>query len=102
MATQKGGGGKKGAGLMGWGSSPRSSVGGMGTDAGKEKRDTTPYPLLIAVLSVLLTFFIVMPIMGTLWVDLDALRTSLVVKLKRLDMEIKRVEKLRRQLEEEQ
>jgi hypothetical protein len=57
---------------------------------------------LIAVLSVLLTFFIVMPIMGTLWVDLDALRTSLVVKLKRLDMEIKRVEKLRRQLEEEQ
>jgi len=40
--------------------------------------------------------------MGALWVDLDALRTSLVVKLKRLDMEIKRVEKLRRQLEEEQ
>jgi hypothetical protein len=74
----------------------------MGTDAGKEKRDTTPWTLLIAVLSIMLTFFIVMPIMGALWVDLDALRTSLVVKLKRLDMEIKRVEKLRRQLEEEQ
>ena len=74
----------------------------MGSDSSKEKRDTTPYPLLIAVLSVLLTFFIVMPIMGALWVDLDALRTSLVVKIKRLDMEIKRVEKLRRQLEEEQ
>jgi hypothetical protein len=94
MATQKGGGGKKGSGIMGWGSSPRSGVGGMGTDAGKEKRDTTPYPLLIAVLSVLLTFFIVMPIMGALWVDLDALRTSLQV-------EIKRAEKLRKQLQYE-
>jgi hypothetical protein len=46
------------------------------------------------VLSVLLTFFIVMPIMGALWVDLDALRTSLQV-------EIKRVEKLRKQLQYE-
>ena len=94
MATQKGGGGKKGSGFMGWGSSPSSGVGGVGSDAGKEKRDTTPYPLLIAVLSVLLTFFIVMPIMGALWVDLDALRTSLQV-------EIKRVEKLRKQLQHE-
>jgi hypothetical protein len=102
MATQKGGGGKKGSGFMGWGNSPSSGVGGVGSDSSKEKRDTTPYTLLIAVLSVLLTFFIVMPIMGALWVDLDAMRTSLVVKLKRLDMEIKRVEKLRRQLEEEQ
>lgn len=74
----------------------------MGNDSSNEKRDTTPWTLLIAVLSVLLTFFIVMPIMGNLWVDLNALRTSLVVKLKRLDMEIKRVEKLRRELEEKQ
>jgi len=66
----------------------------VGNDAGKEKRDTTPYTLLIAVLSVLLTFFIVMPIMGALYVDLDALRTSLQV-------EIKRVEKLRKQLQQE-
>ena len=102
MATQKGGGGKKGSGIMGWGANTRSGVGGVGADAGKEKRDTTPWTLLIAVLSVLLTFFIVMPIMGALWVDLDAMRTSMVIKLKRLDMEIKRVEKLRRQLEEEQ
>ena len=94
MATQKGGGGKKGSGIMGWGNSPRSSVGGVGNDAGKEKRDTTPYTLLIAVLSVLLTFFIVMPIMGALYVDLDALRTSLQV-------EIKRAEKLRKQLQQE-
>ena len=74
----------------------------MGNDSGKEKRDTTPWSLLIAILSILLTFFIVMPIMGNLWVDLNALRTSLVVKLKRLDMEIKRVETLRRELEENQ
>ena len=66
----------------------------MGNDSGKEKRDTTPWPLLIAVLSVLLTFFIVMPIMGNLWVDLDALRTS-------LQIEIKRVEHIRRQLQQE-
>jgi hypothetical protein len=45
-------------------------------------------------MSVLLTFFIVMPIMGALYVDLDALRTSLQV-------EIKRVEKLRKQLQQE-
>lgn len=66
----------------------------MGNDSGKEKRDTTPWTLLIAVLSVLLTFFIVMPIMGNLWVDLDALRTS-------LQIEIKRVEHIRRQLQQE-
>lgn len=66
----------------------------MGTDSSKEKHDATPWSLLIAVLSLLLTFFIVMPIMGNLWVDLDALRTSLKV-------EIKRVEKLRKQLQQE-
>jgi flagellar biosynthesis protein FliP len=66
----------------------------VGSDSGKEKRDTTPYTLLIAILAVLLTFFIVMPIMGALYVDLDALRTSLQV-------EIKRAEKLRKQLQQE-
>lgn len=73
----------------------------MGDDAGKEKHDATPWSLLITILVLVLTFFIVMPVMGNLWVDLDALRTALTVKLKRLDMELKRVEQLRRQLEEE-
>jgi hypothetical protein len=94
MATQKGSGGKKGSGIMGWGANTRNSVGSVGSDSGKEKRDTTPYTLLIAILAVLLTFFIVMPIMGALYVDLDALRTSLQV-------EIKRAEKLRKQLQQE-
>lgn len=94
MATQKGSGGKKGSSIMGWGSGTRNSVGSVGSDSSKEKRDTTPYTLLIAVLAVLLTFFIVMPIMGALYVDLDALRTSLQV-------EIKRAEKLRKQLQQE-
>ncbi len=73
----------------------------MGNDVGKEKHDATPWSLLITILVLVLTFFIVMPVMGNLWVDLDALRTALTVKLKRLDMELKRVEQLRRQLEEE-
>lgn len=39
--------------------------------------------MIFAVLVVLLTFFVVMPVMGNLWVDLDALRTALQVELRK-------------------
>lgn len=70
-------------------------MGRVGDDAGAGKRDATPWYLIVAVLAVLVTFFIVMPVMGNLWVDLDALRTSLQV-------ELRRVKELRRQLQDEQ
>lgn len=61
----------------------------MGNDAGKEQRDTTPWSLLITVLVLVLTFFIVMPVMGFMYVDLVHLREA-------MKMEIRKMKELRR------
>ena len=61
----------------------------MGDDAGKGQRDATPWGLLITVLVLVLTFFIVMPVMGFMYVDLLHLRE--VMKL-----EIRKMKELRR------
>lgn len=46
-------------------------------------------------MAVLITFFIVMPVMGNMWVDLNTLRTA-------LQIELRKVKELRKQLQEEQ
>jgi hypothetical protein len=67
----------------------------MGNDSRKEKHDDVPWSLLITLMAVLLTFFIVMPVMGFLWVDLDNLRYA-------LRSELKKVQTIRRELQEQQ
>lgn len=66
----------------------------MDNGNGKEKHDNTPWSLLITVLALLLTFFIVMPVMGFMYVDLNNLRTAMQV-------ELKRVQDIRKQLHRE-
>lgn len=70
-------------------------MGRVADDSGKEQRDATPWYLIFAVLVVLLTFFIVMPVMGFMYIDLDTLRTA-------TQIELRKVKELRRQLQEEQ
>jgi flagellar biosynthesis protein FliP len=66
-------------------------MGSVGSDSGKEKLDTTPYTLLIAVLSVLLTFFIVMPVLGFMYMDMYHATNAAV-------HEVKKMKELRRQI----
>ena len=95
MATKKTPGGTKGGGNVGWGSSVRPSVGSVGDDSGETKHNATPWYLIGALMAVLITFFIVMPVMGNMWVDLNTLRTA-------LQIELRKVKELRKQLQEEQ
>ena len=62
--------------------------------ANNEKRDSIPWSLLIAFIAVLLTFFIVMPVLGYMYVDLVNIREALVI-------EVKKARKINRQLQEE-
>lgn len=62
--------------------------------ANDEKRDTVPWSLLIAFAAILLTFFVVMPVMGYMYLDLLNIREALVV-------EVKKARKINKQLQEE-
>jgi hypothetical protein len=61
--------------------------------ANNEKRDPIPWSLLIAFIAVLLTFFIVMPVLGYMYIDLVNIREALVI-------EVKKARKINKQLEE--
>lgn len=69
--------------------------------AGKNKHDSTPWSLLITLLAVLLTFFIVMPVMGFMYVDLYVLRDALAAKHAALTVEIERTRQLRQEMQRE-
>ena len=62
--------------------------------AGKDKHDATPWSLLITLLVVLLTFFVVMPVMGFMYLDMMHLRDATRI-------ELERVKKLRKEIQEE-
>lgn len=62
--------------------------------ADNEKRDSVPWALLITLVAVLITFFIVMPVMGYMYIDLVNIREALV-------QEVKKARKINRQLQEE-
>lgn len=62
--------------------------------ADNEKRESVPWSLLITLIAVLITFFVVMPIMGYMYIDLVNIRDALVI-------EVKKAKKINRQLQEE-
>jgi hypothetical protein len=72
MATQKKNSGNQGKSGMGFGSSVRSYMGGGSNVADDKKRDDedVPWSLIVVVLAVLLTFFIVMPILAFMYYDM--------------------------------
>jgi hypothetical protein len=72
MATQKKNSGNQGKGNVGFGSGVRSYMGGGNNVANSEKRDdeNVPWSLIVVVLTIVLMFFIVMPILAFMYYDM--------------------------------
>ena len=94
MATQKGNRGSKSQGGVDFSSRFRNTVGDGSNVANDEKRDFVPWSLLITLIAVLITFFIVMPVLGFMYIDLINIRDALV-------MEVKKAKRVNKQLQEE-
>ena len=59
--------------------------------APEEKHDDTPWYLIITVLAVLITFFVVMPVLGFMYVDMYHATNAAIT-------EVKKMKELRRQI----
>ena len=71
---------------MGLGSGVRSYMGGGNNVANNEKRDTedVPWSLIVVVLSVLLMFFIVMPVLAFMYYDMYFATQAAVSEVKKM------------------
>ena len=96
MATQKKNGGGKGQNNLDFSNRFRNSVGGSGNVSDNQKRndEDIPWGLLITVMAVLLTFFIVMPIIGYMLYDMHYATQTAV-------HEVKKMRQLRKEILEE-
>ncbi len=96
MATQKKNSGTKGQSNLDFGSRFRSAVGGGSDVADNKKRDNedVPWGLLITVMAVLLTFFVVMPVLAFMYYDMYYATQAAVT-------EVKKMKQLRREIQEE-
>jgi hypothetical protein len=96
MATQKKNSGTKGQSNLDFGRRVYSNLGGNGDVADNKKRDNedVPWGLLITVMAVLLTFFIVMPILSFMYYDMWFATQAAV-------HEVKKMKQLRREIQEE-
>jgi hypothetical protein len=96
MATQKKNSGTKSQSNLDFSSRFRSSVGGNGNVADDKKRDNEdiPWGLLITVMAVLLTFFIVMPVLAFMYYDMYYATQAAVT-------EVRKMKQLRREIQEE-
>lgn len=84
MATKKTSGNSKGASTMGWSSNTRGGVGSGVNGSGETERESIPWSLLITVLAVLLTFFIVMPVLGFMYVDMHNATNAAVQEVRKM------------------
>ncbi len=93
MATQKKNSGNQVKSGMGLGSGVRSYMGGGSNVADDKKRDdeNIPWSLLITVMAVLLTFFIVMPILAFMYYDMYYAHQAAII-------EIRKMKELRREI----
>jgi hypothetical protein len=93
MATQKKNSGNQVKSGMGLGSGVRSYMGGGSNVADDKKRDdeNIPWTLLITVMAVLLTFFIVMPILAFMYYDMYYAHQAAII-------EIRKMKELRREI----
>lgn len=71
---------------MDFGSRLRNSLGSSNNVPNDKKRDdeSIPWSLLITVIAVLLTFFIVMPVLGFMYVDLMNLREAMQIEIRKM------------------
>jgi len=96
MATQKKNSGTKSQSNLDFSSRFRSAVGGNGNVADDKKRDNedVPWGLLITVMAVLLTFFVVMPVLAFMYYDMYYATQAAVT-------EVRKMKQLRREIQEE-
>ena len=71
---------------MGFGSGFRGDLGGVRNVADDKKRDDedVPWSLIVVVLAVLLTFFIVMPIVGFMLWDLYVVKEAAIHEIRKM------------------
>ena len=84
MAAQKGSGRGKSTGNVGWGGDLYSAMGNRSNDSTKQKHDNVPWSLLITLLAVLLTFFIVMPVLGFMYMDMYHATNAAVQEVRKM------------------
>ncbi len=86
MATQKKNSGNQGKANVDFSSRFRSSVGSGADVANDKKRDdeNVPWSLIVVVLAVLLTFFIVMPIVGFMLWDLYVVKEAAIHEIRKM------------------
>lgn len=84
MATKKDGRGSKGQSSVDLSSRFRNSMGSGNNVANNEKHDSVPWSLLITLVAVLITFFIVMPVMGYMYIDLMNVREAAKIEIRKM------------------
>ena len=96
MATQKKNSGNQVKGGVGFGSGVRSYMGSGNNVANSEKRDdeNVPWSLIVVVLTVVLMFFIVMPILAFMYYDMYFATQAAV-------HEVRKMKELRREIQVE-
>jgi len=96
MATQKKNSGNKSQNNLDFGSRFRNSVGGGADVANDKKRDDEdiPWSLLITVMAVLLTFFVLLPVMAFMYWDMYNATQAAV-------NEVRKMRELRREIQVE-
>ncbi len=96
MATKKGDKSPQKSAGMDWSSRVRNSVGSGSDVANNSKRDSedVPWVLITVVMAVLLTFFIVMPVLAFMYYDMYFATQAAV-------HEVKKMRELRKEILEE-
>ena len=86
MATQKKNSGTKGQGNMDFSSRFRGAVGGGSNVANDKKHDyeNVPWSLIVVVMTVVLMFFIVMPILAFMYYDMYYATQAAVSEVKKM------------------
>jgi len=86
MATKKGDKSPQKSAGMDWSSRVRGSVGGGSNVADNSKRDSedVPWSLITVVLAVILTFFIVMPILAFMYYDMYYATQAAVIEVRKM------------------
>ena len=86
MATKKGDKSSQGASDLRWSSRVYGNVGNGSTVASNEKRDSedVPWSLITVVLAVILTFFIVMPILAFMYCDMYYATQAAVIEVRKM------------------
>jgi hypothetical protein len=83
MAAQKSNRGNQSKNGVVFGRNFGDVMGNRNNVSDNEKRESVPWSLLITLVAILITFFVVMPVLGFMYVDLINIREALVIELKK-------------------